>query len=144
MASFWCLYCELWIYFTPCSSLSIVNFEQVNAGWVKAHDAAHETTFYVIATSALWNQVKILFQRLLFLFLEKIIQAVWCWKTNFYYYSSFAYLKLGIQLGAVRVSSVTKYEVSNIKRNELSKVTWRNTPKNARERCLKIVVRMMF
>ena len=29
MASFWYLYCELGTYFTPCSSVSIVNFEQV-------------------------------------------------------------------------------------------------------------------
>ena len=29
IASFWCLYCWLWAYFTPCSSTSIVNFEQV-------------------------------------------------------------------------------------------------------------------
>ena len=34
MASLWCLYSQLWTYFTPCSSVSIVNFEQVNAGWV--------------------------------------------------------------------------------------------------------------
>ena len=34
MTSFWCLYCELGTYFTPCSSVSIVNFEQVNAGFV--------------------------------------------------------------------------------------------------------------
>ena len=32
LASFWHLYCELWTYFTPFSSVSIVNFEQVNAG----------------------------------------------------------------------------------------------------------------
>ena len=25
---------HLWTYFTPCSSVSIVNFEQVNAAWV--------------------------------------------------------------------------------------------------------------
>ena len=30
--SFWYLYCQRWIYFTPCSSVSFVNFEQVNAG----------------------------------------------------------------------------------------------------------------
>ena len=36
-ASFWCLYCQLWTYFTPCSTVSIVNFEQVNADWVFAH-----------------------------------------------------------------------------------------------------------
>ena len=35
MTSFWCFYCELWTYSTPCSSVSIVNFEQVNAGWVR-------------------------------------------------------------------------------------------------------------
>ena len=33
LASFWCLCCLLWTYFTPCSSVSIVNFEQVNADW---------------------------------------------------------------------------------------------------------------
>ena len=31
---FWCLYCYLWTYFKPCSSVSIVNFEQVNVVWV--------------------------------------------------------------------------------------------------------------
>ena len=33
LASFWYLYCYLLTYFTPCSSVYIVNFEQVNAGW---------------------------------------------------------------------------------------------------------------
>ena len=32
MVSFWCLFCKLWIYFTPCSCVSIFNLEQVNAG----------------------------------------------------------------------------------------------------------------
>ena len=31
-ASFRCLYCEFWTYFPPCSSVSIVNFNQVNTG----------------------------------------------------------------------------------------------------------------
>ena len=34
MVSFWCLYCSLWTYFTPRSSVSTVNFEQVNAEWI--------------------------------------------------------------------------------------------------------------
>ena len=33
LASWWCLYSYLWTYFTPCSSVSIVNFEQVNDSW---------------------------------------------------------------------------------------------------------------
>ena len=33
-ASFWFLYCLLWTYFTPCSRVYVVNFEQVNAGRV--------------------------------------------------------------------------------------------------------------
>ena len=33
MLIFRCFYCKLWTYFTPCSSVSIVNFEQVNASW---------------------------------------------------------------------------------------------------------------
>ena len=35
MASFWCLYCQLWTYSTSCCSVSIVNFEHVIAGWGK-------------------------------------------------------------------------------------------------------------
>ena len=34
IAFFWCLYCQLWPYFTLCSSASIVNFEHVIAGCV--------------------------------------------------------------------------------------------------------------
>ena len=33
LASFWCLYCQLWTYFTPSSSVFIVNFEQANFSW---------------------------------------------------------------------------------------------------------------
>ena len=35
LASFWHLYCQFWTYFTPCSSVSIVNFEHVKAGCVE-------------------------------------------------------------------------------------------------------------
>ena len=35
LASFWCFIVNfVWTYFTPCSSVSFVNFEQVNANWV--------------------------------------------------------------------------------------------------------------
>ena len=30
----WFLYCSLWTHFTTCSSVFIVNFEQVNPGWI--------------------------------------------------------------------------------------------------------------
>ena len=33
LASLWCLYFELRTYFTPCLSVSGVNFEHLNAGW---------------------------------------------------------------------------------------------------------------
>ena len=33
------LYGELWTYSTPCSSVSIVNFEHLIAGWVLATDS---------------------------------------------------------------------------------------------------------
>ena len=32
MVTFWCFYCYLWTYFTPCTSVSI-NFEQVIGDW---------------------------------------------------------------------------------------------------------------
>ena len=34
LASLWCLYCWLWIYFTLFSNASIANFEEVNTEWV--------------------------------------------------------------------------------------------------------------
>ena len=37
MVSFWCSYCYLWTYLTPSSSVSFVNFEQVNADWENTH-----------------------------------------------------------------------------------------------------------
>ena len=33
-----CLYCQLSTFFTPCSSISFVNFEHVIAGWVKSEE----------------------------------------------------------------------------------------------------------
>ena len=33
LSLFWCLYFWVWTYFTPCSSISIFNFEHVITGW---------------------------------------------------------------------------------------------------------------
>ena len=33
LKSFWCFYCYLWIDFTHCYGVSILDFEQVNTGW---------------------------------------------------------------------------------------------------------------
>ena len=35
LASFWCLYCSFW-YFSPCSSVSLVTFEKLNADWASS------------------------------------------------------------------------------------------------------------
>ena len=42
LASFWYRYCLIWTYFTPYSSVSIVNFEQLNAGWETEVDDVDE------------------------------------------------------------------------------------------------------
>ena len=39
MASFWCLYCELWTDFTYCSDVFIADIEQINAGWAYIESA---------------------------------------------------------------------------------------------------------
>ena len=49
-----CLYCKLWTYFTPCSNVSIVNFEQVNAGWEVA------TAYTIYQTQSTWQKLRIL------------------------------------------------------------------------------------
>ena len=38
---------QLWTYFTPCSSVSIVNFEQVNAGWEDSPKLAFIVAMYI-------------------------------------------------------------------------------------------------
>ena len=39
LTSFWCLYCKLWTYFTPFSSVSNVDFEQANVCWDTFHQS---------------------------------------------------------------------------------------------------------
>ena len=49
LALFWCLYCQLSTYFTPCSSVSIVNFGHVIAGLFLVRSE------YIKAVSIIWN-----------------------------------------------------------------------------------------
>ena len=44
MAWFWCLYCWLWIYFTTCSSVYVVNVEHLITGWVVIISLVHKFT----------------------------------------------------------------------------------------------------
>ena len=48
VASVWCLYCKLWTYYTPCSGVSTVNSEQVNAGWIQAELKAHKLSSIIL------------------------------------------------------------------------------------------------
>ena len=58
MTSCWCYYSELWIYFTPFSSDSIVDFEQVNDSW-DSHKFGTTILWYCLISGfifrALWN-----------------------------------------------------------------------------------------
>ena len=38
MKSFWCFYCKLWTYLALFSSVSIVDFKQVNVSWDKVYE----------------------------------------------------------------------------------------------------------
>ena len=47
MTSFCCFYCQLWTYFTPFSSVFIIDFEQVNVSWEHGKvDIIHRLTKY--------------------------------------------------------------------------------------------------
>ena len=48
LTSFWCFYCLLWIYFIPFSTVSIVDFKQVNAGWVVAFSINNDFSLKMI------------------------------------------------------------------------------------------------
>ena len=45
ISTFWCLYGPLWTYFTPCSDVSILNFEYVIVGRDKMTFRYLENTF---------------------------------------------------------------------------------------------------
>ena len=47
LASFWCLYCYFGTYFTPYSSVPIVNFEHVITDWVEKHLTPRVTLSYL-------------------------------------------------------------------------------------------------
>ena len=55
-----CLYCQLWTYFTPSYTISIVNFEQVNAGW--------EGNFNLLALLPILNS----FSKLFYCFYDRL------------------------------------------------------------------------
>ena len=56
LASFWCLYCSFWIYFTPYFTASIVNFEQVNADWISVWKQKKTSDFSILSGSIKWDQ----------------------------------------------------------------------------------------
>ena len=60
MASFVCLYCKLWTYFTFFSGVFIVNFEQLVAGWVVSacEISAGESFFLVWWQKFWWEKIK--------------------------------------------------------------------------------------
>ena len=41
LTSFWCLYCYLWIDFTLCFVIFVIDFQQLNAGWVGVSQPWH-------------------------------------------------------------------------------------------------------
>ena len=61
LESFWCVHYQLWIYFTPFSTVPIVDFEQVNAGYVYVYMFICSDTYrlIVIATGILRKQVNV-------------------------------------------------------------------------------------
>ena len=62
MASFWCLYFQLWTYFTPCSGVSTVTFEQVNASWAKEYEKTmHKIKFVADNKIFTWFKVSQVF-----------------------------------------------------------------------------------
>ena len=55
MTSFWCLYCELWTDSAHCSSVYIVDFEQVNAGLAVNPSLANALVYFDASNQRLKN-----------------------------------------------------------------------------------------
>ena len=100
LASFWYLYRQLWTYFTTCSSVSIVYFEHVIAGWdncskliLKTHTKDCRRRFVdlkLMSLSLLWRNIllSIVFFFFFFKILLKSSNKVHFKKHNFHYASS--------------------------------------------------------
>ena len=46
MPSFWCFCCGLWTYFTPFSSVSIIEFQQVNGSWGIVTESTNSSSYF--------------------------------------------------------------------------------------------------
>ena len=53
MTFFWCFYFQLWTYFTPFSSVSIVDFEQESVSWDALHKMERSSCSQVFYRTAL-------------------------------------------------------------------------------------------
>ena len=60
LTPFWCLYCQFWTYFTPCSCVSLVNFEQVNAKWGDTYYATKRVVVEIVVIFILPLKIQLL------------------------------------------------------------------------------------
>ena len=76
--SFWCLCCYLWIYFTPCSSVSI-NFEHVIAGGERFHNSEMKSSLRSLHRHLLSNfskSEKLIFTSAVFHFHDFLVHYI--------------------------------------------------------------------
>ena len=74
MTLFWCFYCYFWTYFTPFSSVSIVDYEQVNVSW----ESIPGIFFLLIRMITLKKKI-ILMLMLVGLYFKKRYFPISCW-----------------------------------------------------------------
>ena len=55
MTLFCCLYCQLWTYFTPCPSVSVVGFEEVHIDWVVLFSNTQNRPIIIVLSSFDFN-----------------------------------------------------------------------------------------
>ena len=79
MASFWCLYYQLWTYFTACSSVSIVNFEHAIAGWERAHNNPLVNKYWYVLNNTLIFDSPIMVFVIVLHFYDKASKALIIW-----------------------------------------------------------------
>ena len=72
LASFCCLYCEVWAHFTTFSSASIVNLEQGNVNWVLSINCPLLTYFIIEKKLTAKFPVNDFYKTYLVLLIEKI------------------------------------------------------------------------
>ena len=92
-----CFYCWLWTYFIPCSSVSIINFVQVNSGWDIFSNLKISLVYHIFFKLFCWKDWDCIRQKLSFKDVLQISQENTCVGLSFFNFALALFYKVWLQ-----------------------------------------------